>query len=93
MAKWSATASNLPSYGERVISSVKWKAVISEIYDYLHTVRTASYGTVEPTAENGELWYDTNVGQNKLKVKTATGWFGISFDEYFDYYLMEGDPA
>lgn len=78
MAKWSATVDNLPTFGERVISSVKWKAVISEIYDYMHTVRTASYGTTEPTAENGQLWYDTNVGENKLKVKTADGWAGIS---------------
>lgn len=77
MAKWTATSENLPSYGERIISSVKWKAIISEIYDYLHIIRTASCGTVEPTAENGELWYDTNEGQNTLKVKTATGWGGF----------------
>ena len=79
MSKWVATESNLPAYGERVISSDKWKAVINEIYDYLHITRTANYGTVEPSAENGELWYDTNVGENKLKVKTSTGWTEISY--------------
>ena len=80
MSKWVATESNLPVYGERVISSDKWKAVINEIYDYLHITRTANYGITEPSAENGELWYDTNVGENKLKVKTSTGWSGISSD-------------
>jgi len=82
MASWEPTATKLPIYGQRGVSSDDWKYIINEVYTHLNALKVNNYGNTAPDASTGELWYDNRVGENQLKVKTPAGWAGLIFDGF-----------
>lgn len=82
MANWEPTATKLPIYGQRGVSSDDWKYIINEIYIHLNSLKINNFGNTEPIADVGQLWYDNKITEHRLKVKTPNGWLAL---------LMEGN--
>lgn len=80
MASWEPTATKLPIYGQRGVSSDDWKFIINEIYTRLNVLKVNNFGNLAPAADTGELWFDNKVGENRLKVKTPAGWTALIFE-------------
>ncbi len=79
---WEPTSSNLPSVGERPISSAKWVSTIEEIYTHLNYLKSSGSMTghsgepPEDTRFAGQLWCDVTDG-NRLKVWSGSEWLNV----------------
>lgn len=80
IADWEPSASKLPVYGQRIISSSDWKYIVYEIYERLNELKAAAACYADDSApENpytGMLWLDTTSTVTPiLKLYVVDKWF------------------
>lgn len=83
VADWEPSASKLPVYGQRLISSADWKYIIYEIYEKLNLLKAASACHASATEPEhpftGMLWLDTtSVLTPHLNIYVVDQWFRTS---------------
>lgn len=83
VADWEPSASKLPVYGQRIISSSDWRYIVYEIYEKLNLLKAAVACHASANAPEhpytGMLWLDTtSILTPHLKIYVVDRWFRAS---------------